>query len=91
MQHLLRHEETHIEAWYWSLVKFRKHSSQLTNWFNVHRYDSLSVVLCCRIITAYQSGLVQQNITCLQPFYEQLLGCFWPRFNEIIKLNAARY
>lgn len=67
MQHLLRHEETHIESW----------------------YDSLSVVLCCRIITAYQSGLVQQNITCMQPFYEQLLGCFWPRFNEIIKLNAA--
>lgn len=57
--------------------------THIESWF-----DSLSVVLCCRIITTYQNGLLAQNIPCLTPFYEQLLAYFWPRFKAIVSLNG---
>jgi hypothetical protein len=50
-------------------------------------FDSIGLVLCCRIISEYQKSLVEKNIPCLNEFYTSLLGLFWPRFDVIIKVS----
>jgi len=52
-------------------------------------FDSIGIVLCCRIISEYQLLLAQKNIPCLDEFYSSLLAMFWPRFELIIKMNGA--
>lgn len=52
-------------------------------------FDSIGLVLCCRIISEYQASLADKNIPCLDDFYKNLLGLFWPRFKAIIELNRA--
>lgn len=51
-------------------------------------YDGISVLLCLRIITAYQEKLREQNIPCLESFYKRLQDMLWPRFTLIVELNA---
>eukprot|EP00040_Diaphanoeca_grandis_P031827 m.191310 g.191310 ORF g.191310 m.191310 type:complete len:698 (+) comp32425_c0_seq1:236-2329(+) len=52
-------------------------------------FDSISVVLCCRILAAYKAELLQKNIPCLETFYTRLLGMLWPRFTQIVALHAS--
>ena len=52
-------------------------------------FDSISLVLCARILNDYQKSLRNQNIPCVEPYYKKLLELIWPRFMQIIDLNAA--
>eukprot|EP00038_Savillea_parva_P020732 m.32256 g.32256 ORF g.32256 m.32256 type:complete len:710 (+) comp4878_c0_seq1:290-2419(+) len=52
-------------------------------------FDSIGLVLCCRILSEYQQSLAEKNIPCLNDFIEKLLGLFWPRFDVIIEMNRA--
>ena len=49
-------------------------------------YDSISLVLCARIIKKYQF-IVGNN--CLNNYYDRLLAVLWPRFEHIIDMNHA--
>jgi hypothetical protein len=58
--------------------------TRIANW-----YDSISLVLCARVIGEYQKSLRSQNIPCLEPYYGRLLGIIWPRFEYIVHLHVA--
>eukprot|EP00053_Salpingoeca_punica_P012338 m.110516 g.110516 ORF g.110516 m.110516 type:complete len:701 (-) comp15917_c0_seq1:1262-3364(-) len=51
-------------------------------------YDSISLVLCARICSAYEDIMNKKNIPCLQPYFESCLEMIWPRFTTIINLNT---
>jgi hypothetical protein len=52
-------------------------------------FDSISLVLCARIVKEYQKSLEAQGIACIEPYYKKLLGFIWPRFAHIVSLNTA--
>jgi len=51
-------------------------------------YDSISLVLCAKIISEYQRSLRKALIPCLEPYYAHLLRDIWPRFEHIVQLNV---
>eukprot|EP00041_Stephanoeca_diplocostata_P036773 m.1355056 g.1355056 ORF g.1355056 m.1355056 type:complete len:700 (-) comp24932_c0_seq37:2552-4651(-) len=58
--------------------------ARLANW-----YDSISVVLCSRILGEYQKTLRERNMPCLDTFYQRLFDLFWPRFKVIVEMNRV--
>eukprot|EP00039_Didymoeca_costata_P026084 m.14879 g.14879 ORF g.14879 m.14879 type:complete len:694 (+) comp5237_c0_seq1:102-2183(+) len=58
--------------------------TRIANW-----YDSISLVLCARIIHEYKKKLLADNIPCLEPYFSHLLALIYPRFSQIVDLNVA--